>query len=96
MFERLRQQISVTADPVLTALLDELRSEGCSAVVTTHDLSQAQRWDFVLCLHRDQVAFGPPAQTLTKTILEQTYGDELITLGSGLEVATTHHDHDSA
>ena len=26
LFERLRQQISVTADPVLTALLEELRS----------------------------------------------------------------------
>ena len=49
-------------------------------LIATHDLEQARRWDRVLCLNRRQVAFGPPAEALTRAVLEATYGGAIVTL----------------
>jgi manganese/iron transport system ATP-binding protein/manganese/zinc/iron transport system ATP- binding protein len=47
-----------------------------------------------MCVHGRQVAFGPPAQTLTTGVLQATYGAELIVLGEGgRAVAVDHHAH---
>jgi ABC-type Mn2+/Zn2+ transport system ATPase subunit len=72
----------------------ELREEGRTVLVATHDVHQARGWDRVLCLHIRQVAYGPPAETLTPTVLRTTYGDELIVLeGGGSAVGVGHHAH---
>ena len=64
----------------LLQVLDDLASDGRSALVAVHDVDQARRWDRVLCLNRRQVAFGDPAAVLTPRVLELTYG-AAITLG---------------
>jgi manganese/iron transport system ATP-binding protein/manganese/zinc/iron transport system ATP- binding protein len=65
--------------------------------VSTHDVESARDFDLVLCLNRRQVAFGPPAQTLTRGVLEETYGSEIVVLsgaGEPLEAITVqHHEH---
>jgi ABC-type Mn2+/Zn2+ transport system ATPase subunit len=72
-----------------------LREEGRSLLVATHDVEQSRRWDTVLCLHGRQIAFGPPAETLTPAVLQATYGAELIVLGEGTQaVAIEHHGHE--
>jgi manganese/iron transport system ATP-binding protein/manganese/zinc/iron transport system ATP- binding protein len=82
-----------SADRVL-AVLDELRGAGATVLVATHDISQARRFDRVLCLHRAQVAFGAPTETLTPATLKATYGAELIVLDSGEQaVVVAHHEH---
>jgi ABC-type Mn2+/Zn2+ transport system ATPase subunit len=71
-----------------------LREEGRTLLVATHDVHQAASWDLVLCLHGRQVAFGPPAGTLTPAVLHETYGAELIVLaGEGAAVGVGHHAH---
>jgi manganese/iron transport system ATP-binding protein/manganese/zinc/iron transport system ATP- binding protein len=78
----------------IEAVFGELKGEGRALLVATHDVEQARRWDAVLCLHGRQVAFGPPAQTLTTGVLQATYGAELILLGEGgRAVAIDHHSH---
>ena len=78
----------------IEALFEELRGEGRALLVATHDVRQARAWDAVLCLHGRQLAFGPPATTLTPEVLQATYGAELIVLGSGeTAVAVEHHGH---
>jgi ABC-type Mn2+/Zn2+ transport system ATPase subunit len=75
-------------------LFGELRSEGRILLVATHDVEQARRWDRVICLHGEQVAFGPPAEVLTTDVLRRTYGPELVILGGGERaVAVDHHRH---
>jgi ABC-type Mn2+/Zn2+ transport system ATPase subunit len=74
-------------------LFDELRAEGRVLLVATHDVAQARDWDLVLCLHGTQIAFGPPAGTLSPTVLEATYGTELVRLDAGTGVAVDHHAH---
>jgi ABC-type Mn2+/Zn2+ transport system ATPase subunit len=81
----------------LGALLDRLAAEGCAVLVSTHDLRQALQWDLVLCLNHRQVAFGPPRTTLTREVVEATYGGEIVEVpGDGASrglLPAHHHDH---
>ena len=78
----------------IEAILRELRDEGRALLVATHDVEQARRFERVLCLHRRQIAFGPPADVLGAAVLQETYGDELVVLeGGGSAVNVGHHDH---
>jgi ABC-type Mn2+/Zn2+ transport system ATPase subunit len=78
----------------IETLFAELRSEGRVLLVATHDVEQARRWDQVVCLHGEQIAFGPPATTLTTAVLTRTYGGELVVLPGGERaVAVEHHHH---
>ena len=91
--------LDATAADRLMALLDSLAAEGRGVVVATHDVEQVQHWDLVLCLNHHQVAFGPPAVTLTGEVLEATYGGSIVRIpgeGDGSDRAILpphHHDH---
>ena len=67
----------------LEALLGDLAAEGRGVMIATHDVDQARGWDSVLCLNRRQVAFGPPAATLDRDVLEATYGGAIVELPGG-------------
>ena len=81
----------------ISALFDELRAEGRTLLVSTHDVESARSFDHVLCLNRRQIAFGPPAEVLGREVLEATYGSEIVVLGGDGEslraIAVQHHDH---
>jgi ABC-type Mn2+/Zn2+ transport system ATPase subunit len=82
----------------LLALIDELAAVGRTILIATHDLEQARAWDLVLCLNRRQVAFGNPSETLTREVLETTYGGAIVEIpgdGGGFGVLPPHHhDHE--
>jgi ABC-type Mn2+/Zn2+ transport system ATPase subunit len=87
-------------DPVSAALIGdvfaELRSEGRTLLVSSHDVESARSFDLVLCLHGRQVGFGPPAAVLDRATLQATYGREMIVLADGgpaRAVTVQHHDH---
>jgi ABC-type Mn2+/Zn2+ transport system ATPase subunit len=80
---------------LLARLLDELATEGRGVLIATHDVEQARDWDLVLCLNRRQVAFGPSRETLTREVLEETYGGSIVTLpstnGEAVGILPPHH-----
>ncbi len=81
---------------LIAAVFGELRAEGRSVLVSSHDVESARGFDLVLCLNGRQVAFGPPAATLDRPTLEETYGRELIVLdeaGPTSAITVQHHDH---
>jgi ABC-type Mn2+/Zn2+ transport system ATPase subunit len=85
-------------DPASAQLIDtvfeQLRAEGRTLLVSSHDVEGARGFDLVLCLNRRQVAFGPPAEALTTDVLRRTYGSELVVLAGGERaVAVEHHAH---
>jgi ABC-type Mn2+/Zn2+ transport system ATPase subunit len=83
-----------TSEEAIMGILDELRDEGRVLLIATHDIDQARRWDRVLCLRGEQIAYGPPASTLTTRVLEATYGSEIVVLDGGERaVAVQHHHH---
>ena len=81
----------------IAGLFDELTNEGRTLLVSSHDIESARRYHKVLCLHGRQVAFGPPADILTREVLEQTYGSEIVVIEAGGErleaLAVQHHHH---
>ncbi len=78
-------------------LFSELRDEGRTLLVSTHDVRSARAFDLVLCLNRRQVAFGSPGETLHREALEATYGSEIVVLDDGdgpvRAVTVQHHEH---
>jgi len=81
----------------IEALFGELRDEGRTLLVSTHDVDSARSFDRVLCVNRAQIAFGDPATALTRDALEQTYGSEIVVIDDGdgelRAVTVQHHDH---
>jgi ABC-type Mn2+/Zn2+ transport system ATPase subunit len=80
----------------LEALIDALAAEGRAVLVATHDMEQTRAWDRVLCLNREQVAFGAPDIALTPEALERTYGAAIVVLpgtGTPRGVLPAHHHH---
>jgi ABC-type Mn2+/Zn2+ transport system ATPase subunit len=79
---------------LISGVFQELRAEGRTLLVASHDVESARAFDLVLCLHGRQVAFGPPEATLDRATLEATYGHELIVLEGGRGAVTIqHHEH---
>ena len=77
----------------IEAVFADLRGEGRALLVSTHDVGQARAWDRVLCLHRRQVAYGPPGAVLDADVLRETYGDELVLVDGVRAVTIAHHRH---
>ena len=81
---------------LIDAVFNQLRAEGETLLVSSHDVESARSFDLVLCLNGRQVAFGPPAETLDRATLEETYGRELIVLdaaGPASAITIQHHAH---
>ena len=76
---------------LIAGLFRELRAEGRTLLVASHDVESARSFDLVLCLNGRQVAFGPPALALDRATLQATYGHELIVLEGGAGAVTVHH-----
>lgn len=81
---------------LLDRVIDDLAAQSRTVLIATHDVDQALEWDRVLCLNRRQIAFGPPRQTLTRPVLEATYGGHIVEIpgepGQGV-LPPHHHDH---
>ena len=90
--------VDVVSAEVLETLLSELAEEGRGILIATHDLEQARAWDRVLCLNGRQIAFGLPDETLTRPVLEETYGGTIVALPGEAGVVgilpAHHHHHD--
>jgi ABC-type Mn2+/Zn2+ transport system ATPase subunit len=79
------------SEALLERLIAELAAEGRGILISTHDIDQARACDRVLCLNGRQVALGPPAETLTKAVLEATYGETIVALDKAAAILPAHH-----
>ena len=86
--------LDTAAAEELERLLATLAADGSTLLVATHDLEQAKSWERVLCLNGEQIAYGLPAETLTRETLERTFQSDLVELSDGtLLTPPHHHDH---
>jgi len=83
--------LDVVSAQRLSALLETLAAEGRAVLIATHDVEQARAWERVLCLNRHQVAFGAPAEVLTRDALIETYGGALVSLPGGAAILPPEH-----
>ncbi len=75
--------IDFTAARAIDDLIHDETGRGCTVVMTTHDLSEAQQADYVLLLSGRVVASGTPDEILTMDNLVDAYGDSLLHVGEG-------------
>ena len=89
--------LDATAQHQFLDIIDRLRSDGATVVLSTHDLScVSQRCDKAACLNRRLVAFGTPGEVLNEDILGETFGTHLLLVHvDGQAYAYQHHSHNS-
>ncbi len=81
----------------MQTITDTIRAEaeqGCTVVLTTHDLADAWGADHVVLLAGRVVTSGPPAEVLRDSFLIEAYGTALLNVdGTHLLLDDPHHDH---
>jgi len=76
--------VDQTTEQLIIGLLKELRDGGTTILQATHDLESAAEISDQLCfVNRRVVAYGPPAETFTPSILHATFGGELLIVQAG-------------
>lgn len=78
--------IDLAAAQAIDAVIHDETTRGCSVIMTTHDLSEAQVSDHVLLLAGRVVASGPPSEVLTRDHLIAAYGPSLLHVGESGQV----------
>jgi ABC-type Mn2+/Zn2+ transport system ATPase subunit len=74
--------VDATTQEAVLRLLDDLRSEGLTVLVSTHDLNlAAQRFELVLLLNRRLVAYGSPETVFTPEHVREAFGGQALMLG---------------
>jgi manganese transport system ATP-binding protein len=75
--------IDLTTAQAIDSVIHDEQHRGCTVVMTTHDLSEAQFADHVLLLAGRVVASGPPETVLTRANLVDAYGPSLLHVDDG-------------
>lgn len=70
--------LDLTSAQAIDAVIHDEQEDGCTIVMTTHDLAEAQVADHVVLLAGRVVASGPPDEVLTVAHLTSAYGPNLL------------------
>ncbi|PKB78537.1 MAG: hypothetical protein BZY88_17750 [SAR202 cluster bacterium Io17-Chloro-G9] len=89
--------LDATAQHQILDLLEDLRAEGATVILSTHDLSCVSAYcDNALCLNRKLIAYGPPSRVLNEQVLSETFGTHLLLVHiDGQAYAYQHHTHEA-
>ncbi len=88
--------VDATTQHAIFTLLEELRGNGKTVVVATHDLNcVVERFDQVLCINKRVIAYGPPKEVFREDTLSKTYGNHLmvVQVGDRRVVVADEHGH---
>ncbi len=77
--------VDVTTQEATLNLLDHLRMKEVTAIISTHDLNlAASRFDTVILINKELVAYGPPAEVLNPQNLSRAFGNSLLVMENGV------------
>ena len=86
--------VDASAQAEMMDVLDGLRDDGMTIMLSTHDLSLAfRRFDRVLAMRYHLIAYGTAAEVYTPDVLEQVYGGKLATLDGTTVFVDDHGCH---
>lgn len=75
--------IDLTTAQAIDDVIHLEKEDGCTVIMTTHDLSEARTADHVVLLSGGVVAWGKPSATLTEENLVSAYGPSLLHVEKG-------------
>jgi ABC-type Mn2+/Zn2+ transport system ATPase subunit len=79
--------VDVRTQEATLALLDDLRARRVTVLVSTHDLTLAtDRFERVLLLNNELIAYGAPALVITPGILSRAFGNQVLFLPDGTAI----------
>lgn len=77
--------VDVTTQEVTFGLLDHLRKQQVTTIISTHDLNlAASRFDLVLLINHRLISYGTPQQVFTKENLALAFGNSLLVMENGM------------
>ena len=86
--------LDATIQHELLSLFEELRDEGKTLLVATHDLSCVSCcFDRALLMNRRKIAYGEPGKVFTKELLDQVFESHLISLPIEGTFYVDHYGH---
>jgi ABC-type Mn2+/Zn2+ transport system ATPase subunit len=95
--------VDATTQEATLQLLDHLRQQMVTVIISTHDLTlAATRFDSILLLNKRLLAFGSPQEVLTPDNLRQAFGTHVLSLEDGAMLVDdccppeNDHDHGSS
>jgi ABC-type Mn2+/Zn2+ transport system ATPase subunit len=75
--------VDSTTQETTLSLLAQLKQQKVTVLVTTHDLSMAaERFEDVLLLNRQLIAYGPAHEALTPASIQQAFGGRVLFVGN--------------
>ena len=75
-------------------IIDQLRSDGATVIMSTHDLTcVSARASDVALINRRLIAYGPPEEVLLESVIAEAFGHQLVVHAAGGAYALHHHDH---
>jgi ABC-type Mn2+/Zn2+ transport system ATPase subunit len=79
--------VDITTQEVTLNLLDELRRQKVTVLVSTHDLNMAaQRFDAVILLNHRLIAYGTPQQVFTQQNVSAAFKSQVMFMDSAIIV----------
>jgi ABC-type Mn2+/Zn2+ transport system ATPase subunit len=79
--------IDITTQEILFRLLDGLREQHVTVIVSTHDLSMAaQRFDRILLIKRKLIAYGTAREVFTPATIREAFGGQVLFLDNAMVV----------
>jgi ABC-type Mn2+/Zn2+ transport system ATPase subunit len=94
--------VDVTTQETTLALLDQLRSENVTVLVSTHNLDMAaQRFDKVLLLNHRLIAYGTPGEVFRAEHIRTAFGGQALSIDGVIVVdqccsGEDEHEHNHA
>jgi manganese/iron transport system ATP-binding protein len=74
--------VDAPSQEAILEILDRLRQQRVTVMVSTHDLNMAvERFDRLALINRHLIAFGPPQQAVTPQTLAAAYGGQALWRG---------------
>jgi ABC-type Mn2+/Zn2+ transport system ATPase subunit len=79
--------VDVLTQETTLQLLNDLKQQQVTVLVSTHDLNMAaERFELVLLLNHRLVAFGPPAEVFTTRFISEAFGEHVLYVGGAAVV----------
>jgi manganese/zinc/iron transport system ATP- binding protein len=91
--------VDANTQETIGKLLRDLRAQGGTILMATHDLELAAAWcDQLIMVNHAIVAYGPPEETLAPEVLRKTYGGQVLVVpgdlpGAGSTMVPDEHGH---
>jgi ABC-type Mn2+/Zn2+ transport system ATPase subunit len=74
--------VDATTQEVIVSILADLRAEGRSMLISTHDLQMARRISTrMLFLNQTVIAYGPAGEAFTPEVLQRTFAGAMLVVG---------------